>query len=399
MKRNRAPVGFIFLRTVLSLFLAALTLLFCACENGTPADTDPVTDPATSEPSVPETLAPVPERDPDERSMYDEAFDFSAYLRLCDYHGLTVSADPPSDVSDDVISFLIAGDLASHGYYTKIDEKRGIEKGDVAKIDFESMIDGEEYQGGSRTDFCLLVGIGSFFDAFEDALLGHEAGETVSFQATYPEDYDVSSLAGKTADFSVTILELGKVDPLTDASAKTLSGVPDMDAERYRRELTDVYAAANRVEYKGIVYEQLWEQLEAGSEILSVPVCDRLHYCDEMVAFLTAYMESQGVSYEDYLEQEGTNAEEMYRQLYETSLEPVRQELILCAVCRAEGLDPVIPEDEGERLFSDYFLLSGKTFDTFRSENGAYGYRAMLQFQYTMERVAQYAVIESPAAS
>lgn len=379
----------------LPLLLTVLLLFLCACESGTPADTDPVTDPVT-EPPAPETTSPIPQRDPSELSMYDEGFDADAYLRLCDYRGLTVSTAEPAALSDDVITVLIAGDLASHGFYTKIDETRGIENGDVAKIDFESTIDGEEYKGGSQTDFCLLVGMGSFFDDFEKELIGRTVGESFSFRAAYPADYEVTTLAGKTADFTVTVLELGKVEKLTDESSKVLSGVADMDAERYRRELTEVYGAANRVNYTGAVYNEIWDQIESGSEILSVPVCDRLDYCDEMVAFLTSYAESAGATYEDLLESEGLTAEEMYRQLYETSVEPVGQELILCAICRAEGLDPVVPEEEGKRLFADYLLLTGQTYEAFRKDNGTYGYRATLQFQYTMERVAQYAQKPAP---
>ncbi len=79
------------------------------------------------------------------------------------------------------------------------------EDGDRVTVDFEGKIDGEPFSGGKAEDFQFLVGEGQMLKEFEDAVRGMKVGESKTFPLAFPEDYHGKDVAGKTADFMVTV--------------------------------------------------------------------------------------------------------------------------------------------------------------------------------------------------
>src|SRR3546814_5250290 len=83
--------------------------------------------------------------------------------------------------------------------------ERAAESGDQLTIDFVGKIDGETFAGGSAKGTQLVLGSGRMIPGFEDALIGAKAGEERVINPTFPEDYQNLDLAGKTAEFTVTV--------------------------------------------------------------------------------------------------------------------------------------------------------------------------------------------------
>ncbi len=79
------------------------------------------------------------------------------------------------------------------------------ETGDKATIDFVGKVGGEVFQGGSAEDVDLVLGSGSFIPGFEEQLVGLKPGEERTINVTFPETYGEASLAGKPAEFAVTL--------------------------------------------------------------------------------------------------------------------------------------------------------------------------------------------------
>src|SRR5574343_279464 len=77
--------------------------------------------------------------------------------------------------------------------------------GDRVTVDFEGKIDGEPFDGGKAEDFQFLVGEGQMLKEFEDAVRGMKTGESKTFPLAFPADYHGKDVAGKTADFLVTV--------------------------------------------------------------------------------------------------------------------------------------------------------------------------------------------------
>jgi len=110
--------------------------------------------------------------------------------------------------------------------------------GDRVTIDFEGKIDGEPFAGGKAEDFQFLVGEGQMLKEFEDAVRGMKAGESKTFPLAFPEDYHGKDVAGKTADFLVTVkkVEAAHLPEVNEALAKSL-GIADGTVEGLRADI------------------------------------------------------------------------------------------------------------------------------------------------------------------
>jgi trigger factor len=112
------------------------------------------------------------------------------------------------------------------------------EEGDRVTVDFEGKIDGEPFQGGKADDFQFLVGEGQMLKEFEDAVRGMKTGESKTFPLAFPEDYHGKDVAGKQADFMVTVkkIEAAHLPEVNEALAKSL-GIADATVEGLRADI------------------------------------------------------------------------------------------------------------------------------------------------------------------
>jgi trigger factor len=112
------------------------------------------------------------------------------------------------------------------------------EEGDRVTVDFEGKIDGEPFQGGKADDFQFLVGEGQMLKEFEAAVRGMKSGESKTFPLAFPEDYHGKDVAGKQADFMVTVkkIEAAHLPEVNEALAKSL-GIADATVEGLRADI------------------------------------------------------------------------------------------------------------------------------------------------------------------
>ncbi len=113
-----------------------------------------------------------------------------------------------------------------------------VQDGDRVTVDFEGKIDGEPFQGGKADDFQFIVGDGQMLKEFEDAVRGMKTGESKTFPLAFPEDYHGKDVAGKTADFMVTVkkVEAAHLPEVNDALAKSL-GIEEATVEGLRGDI------------------------------------------------------------------------------------------------------------------------------------------------------------------
>ncbi len=110
--------------------------------------------------------------------------------------------------------------------------------GDRVTVDFEGKIDGEPFAGGKAEAFQFLVGEGQMLKEFEEAVVGMKSGESKTFPLAFPADYHGKDVAGKTADFMVTInkLEAAHLPEVNDELAKSL-GIADGTVDALRTDI------------------------------------------------------------------------------------------------------------------------------------------------------------------
>lgn len=109
---------------------------------------------------------------------------------------------------------------------------------DRINVDYRGTLDGTEFAGGQAKGFNLVLGGGRTLADFESQFVGMKAGESKSFDMTFPEDYHAKELAGKTVTFEVSVnaVEEPKLPELDAEFAKSL-GVADGDLAKMREEI------------------------------------------------------------------------------------------------------------------------------------------------------------------
>jgi trigger factor len=118
------------------------------------------------------------------------------------------------------------------------DVERAAASGDIVRVDFTGSIDGTPFDGGSASDFAFTLGEGRMLPEFEAAVTGMVPGASKTFPLTFPADYSSASLAGKAAEFSVTVRKVQQpVLPAIDADFAQSLGVADGDLAKMRAEV------------------------------------------------------------------------------------------------------------------------------------------------------------------
>ena len=164
--------------------------------------------------------------------------------------------------------------------------EREAKTGDIVAIDFKGTVEGLAFPGGSAENYMLELGSGRFIPGFEDQLAGAKAGEARSVAVTFPADYGNAELAGKAAEFAVTIREVREMVPQAiDESLASAVGMENLaelrkavrervereyaaiSRRKLKRELLDILAEKQKFPVPEgmlqIEFDQLWREVEA----------------------------------------------------------------------------------------------------------------------------------------
>lgn len=127
--------------------------------------------------------------------------------------------------------------------------------GDRLTVDFEGFVKDEPFEGNTAKEYEVVLGSGALIPGFEAGLVGASAGQSVTVQVTFPENYQASELAGQPARFEVTVhkVEEGLLPELDEAFAKkfnvaegTIEALRTDIKENMMRELERKVSAKNR---------------------------------------------------------------------------------------------------------------------------------------------------------
>ena len=177
-------------------------------------------------------------------------YDVESCVALNEYKGMAVTLEKPVVTDADVESYITSV-LSNYGgkeEFAIMD--RAVEEGDTVNINYSGKLDGVAFEGGtddSEEGTNLGIGSNSFFDGFEDGLIGVMPGETVDLNLTFPENYQSVELAGKETVFTVTV----------NGIAPTVADLTDEMAVALNEETATVDA------YKQSVLEMLTEEAQA----------------------------------------------------------------------------------------------------------------------------------------
>jgi trigger factor len=143
---------------------------------------------------------------------------------------------PVCDVSDDDVTGMI--DMLRKQRRELKPVERAAKEGDSVNINFEGFVDGTAFEGGKAENFDLELGSKNFIEGFEDGLVGQSAGDEVTLNLKFPDEYGNEELKGKDTEFKVKVNLVNEaVIPEIDAAFMEQFGVKDGKEESFNSEI------------------------------------------------------------------------------------------------------------------------------------------------------------------
>ncbi len=167
---------------------------------------------------------------------------------------------PITDVADEDIEQSLKRLAAQQRTFEPKGDDAQAQDGDQLLIDFTGKIDGIPFDGGTAENAELVIGSGSFIPGFEEQLKGSKAGDAKVVAVTFPADYPSANLAGKYADFDVSVKEVRRgVEAEVDETLATKLGLDSLDKlrEAARMQLTNQFGQASRAHLKRALLDAL----------------------------------------------------------------------------------------------------------------------------------------------
>lgn len=256
--------------------------------------------------------------------------------KLPDYKSIKLAKKPVAVVAKDIEDVI--ANLRTRSA-EKEDVTRASKDGDQVWIDF-SGLDAKSklpINGADGKDYPLILGSDSFIPGFEAELVGLKSGDEKTFTITFPKDYSVGALAGRQAEFTVTVNKVQKlVEPKLDdefaaqvGPFKTLKELKDDIKKQLEIEKQN---QANR-EYEN----ELIDKISEGSTV-AIPaslVDEEIERAEQQERQNLNY---RGQTWQEHLVEEGVTEEQHRERLRETAERRVKGGLVLSEIATLEGI-------------------------------------------------------------
>ena len=174
---------------------------------------------------------------PEGQMAFDATFEVYPEVVLGDLSGAEIERIA-SDVTEEAIDKTVEILRKQRRTFAQKPAAEAAAEGDRVTIDFEGKIDGEPFPGGKAEAFQFMIGEGQMLEAFDSAVRGMKSGESKTFPLAFPADYHGQDVAGKEADFLVTVkkIEAQHLPEVSEAFAKTL-GIKDASVDALRADI------------------------------------------------------------------------------------------------------------------------------------------------------------------
>ncbi len=196
---------------------------------------------------------------------YVATFEVFPEIQLAGFEGLTIERQQ-AEVQDSDVDNMLEILRKQNTRFEAVE--RAAENGDQLNIDFVGKIDGEAFAGGSAKGTPLVLGSGRMIPGFEEALVGVKAGEERVINPAFPADYQNLDLAGKTAEFTITVNSVSAPQlPELNDEFFALFGIKEGGIDGFRAEVRKNMERELRQAIKSKVKNQVMEGLLAANPV------------------------------------------------------------------------------------------------------------------------------------
>jgi trigger factor len=225
--------------------------------------------------------------------------------------------------------------------------EREARDGDNVILDFEVKRDSVPIENGSSKNHPLILGRGVFIPGFEEQVIGMKAGETKSFELTFPKDYHDKGLAGTPAQFGVTVNEVQerKSPELSDEFARSLGKFKDL--AEMRKNVEEGMLEEKKQELKGKHQTELIEALIGSlqAELPEVLIHEELH---KMINEFEVQLQGMGMTFDQYLQQLGKKIDELEHEWEPQAIKRIKAALALEEIAKEKEIEVTSVEVEAE---------------------------------------------------
>ena len=280
-------------------------------------------------------VAGAPRIEPKKDGMPAGALEFSATFevypefKVGELAGASIER-PQVTVDDAAIDKTI--DILRKQRTTFARAERAAQDGDRLTVDFDGSIGGAPFQGGKAAGFAFVLGEGRMLPEFETAARGMSAGDSKSFELTFPADYHGKDVAGKTASFALALKQVDEPRlPAFDADFARALGVADGDLGKMRVEVRQNVEREVNKRVEARLKQQALDAL-LGATPLELPKALVAQETQELVQRAAADLQARGMKIEKLpLDPQAFEAAAKRR---------VALGLIIAELARAEKLQP-----------------------------------------------------------
>ena len=257
-------------------------------------------------------------------------------VTLGEYKGLEV-AKTEVTVSEEEVAAELEKEREKNARTISV-EDRAVENGDMIMLDFEGFVNGVAFDGGKGENYPLTIGSNAFIPGFEDQLVGAKIGEDVEVNVTFPEEYQAPELAGCAATFKCKVNEI-KVKELPELDDDFAQDVSKFDTLAEYKEDVKAKLAANKADAakrakEDAVIEKIIENAQ-----MDIPEAMIDTQARQLVDEFAQRIQSQGLSFEQYLQFTGMNLDTALEQMKPNAVKRIQSRLVLEAVVKAENLE------------------------------------------------------------
>ncbi len=318
---------------------------------------------------------------------FEVSYEVLPAVTLMDFSGLKVEK-PVVSITDEEVEAEVKRVFAQQRGFEDKGDEGVVADGDRLGLSFKGSIDGEAFPGGTADHAHLVVGSGEFIPGFEEQLIGMKKGETKTIQVTFPADYAQENLAGKAADFEVTILHVDgpRAGELNDEFAQGL-GIESVEKLRevVRDQMTNALDSMSRQAVKRQILDQLDEghKFEVPQQLVDAEF-------ETIWQRVVHEVEHHGRSFED----EGTTEEAARAQYQRIAERRVRLGLVVAEIGNQNKVE-VTDEEHQQALMTEVRRFPGQeqqVFDYYRNNPQALaGLRAPVFENKVVEHVRSLA--------
>ena len=264
-------------------------------------------------------------------------------------------------------------------------------KGNIVHIDYEGLLEGKPFQGGTAQNQTLQLGSGRMIPGFEEGILGHKAGEEFDIFVTFPARYHAKDLAGKPVIFKIKLIDVcvRQIPALNSDFAKKVANVDTLDELRaqVKQQLHDGKHASALNRAKDQILTQLADAAEGDLPSTLVESTYQLQ-----MQQIQQQLQMQRLSLDRYLSQIHETRESFTAKVRTSAEKTARVRMALLQIAQQENLVPT--EEEIDKQLAERAERTKKTLEEVKAQANVHAMRRNEGIRKAADWVIEHSTIE-----